>query len=94
MALFTVIGNIESLLDCSLWCPDSYDVPNLIFRFGDVNSGKPSYYCYDKLLELFNQYNDVAKYGLFGAGGVMLLMFMCNMYLCCCNSEKKGRRAR
>lgn len=36
----------------------------------------------------------MAKYALFGAGGVMLLMFMCNMYLCCCNEEKKGRRAR
>lgn len=81
-------------MDCSLWCPDVYNVPNLIFRFSDVNRGKPSNYCYDKLLQLFNDYNNVAKYALFGAGAVMLLMFLCNMYLCCCNDAKKGKRAR
>jgi len=50
-ALFEVMGNVEKLLECSLWCsdPDTYAVSNLIYRFGDVNNGKPSYYCYDRL---------------------------------------------
>jgi hypothetical protein len=94
-SLFRVMGNLEELLDCSLWCPDeSITVSNLIYRFGDVNSGKPVYYCYDRLQDLFDEYKDVSRYCLLGAGGVMLLMFICNLYLCCCAKERKGKRLR
>ena len=41
--------NIEDLFECSLWCTDGYTVPNLIYRFKDVNSGRPNTFCYDRL---------------------------------------------
>ena len=42
----SLFKNIEELYECSLWCTDDYSFPNLIYRFRDINKGKPKSYCY------------------------------------------------
>lgn len=88
-ALFQTIGELENLLKCSDWCNDGVE-PNLIYRFNDVNSGKPEDFCYDRLYTFFNDFSYYGKIGFFTGGSVLFVMFACNMYLCC--SPKRRRR--
>ena len=71
-----------------MWCSEG---SNLIYRFGDVNYGKPNYYCYDRMKDVFNNYNKIILIISFSAGGLLGLMFFCNMYLCCCNEKNKDK---
>ena len=48
-------------------------------------------YCYPKLNETFRDYNYYGKIGFFVGGGILLLMFICNMYMCCCNESSKNK---
>jgi hypothetical protein len=90
-ALFKTVGELESLLKCSDWCNDgTANEPNLIYRFNDVNSGKPEDFCYDRLFTFFNDFSYYGKIGFFSGGAVLFVMFACNMYLCC--SPKRRRR--
>ena len=93
-SLLSVIGSIELTLECSLWCPTDITVSNLIYRFGDINSGRPAEFCYDKLKELFDDVQRSAKYTLLVGSGVTLLMFICNLYLCCCAKDRRGKKLR
>ena len=93
-SLFQAIGNIEELLECSLWCPNGYAVSNLIYRFKDVNDGKPASYCYDRMKEWYEDIKSVAGGCFIGAGVIMTLMFICNIYLCCCAKSRKDKDLR
>jgi hypothetical protein len=50
-------------------------------------------YCYNRIETYFNDYNYYAKIVTFSAGGVLLLMFICNMYICC-SPQRKNKRMR
>lgn len=92
VALFTTIGELESLLKCSDWCQSSD--PNLIYRFNDVNSGKPENFCYPRLVTFFDDFSYYGKVGFFTGGAVLFVMFACNMYLCCSPERRKRKNMR
>ena len=92
-ALYLTMGELEKFLKCSLWCPE-YD-HNLIYRFRDIDSGKPENYCYDRLKKFFEDYSYWGMIGAFAGSGIMLLMFACNLYICCSpERRKRGFRER
>jgi hypothetical protein len=93
IALFTTISELELLLQCSDWCNDGTD-PNLIYRFNDINGGKPHDYCYPRLVTFFNDFSYYGKLGFFVGGGVLFLMFACNMYICCSPQRRKRKNMR
>jgi hypothetical protein len=95
VALFKTVGELESLLKCSDWCNDGTGTePNLIYRFNDVNSGKPEDFCYDILFTYFNDFSYYGKIGFFTGGAVLFVMFACNMYLCCSPKRRKRKNMR
>lgn len=87
------MGELEKFLGCSDWCAPVAPYRSLIYRFNDINSGKPDYTCYDRLLDVFNNYSYYGKLGFFIGGGVLFLMFACNMYICC-SPERKNKKLR
>lgn len=92
-ALFKTVGELESLLKCSDWCKDGIE-RNLIYRFNDVNSGKPEDFCYDRLFTFFNDFSYYGKIGFFTGGAVLFVMFACNMYLCCSPKRRKRKHMK
>ena len=42
----TALGALEKAFECAGWC-DAMPAYNLIYRFSDVNRGKPKGYCYN-----------------------------------------------
>jgi hypothetical protein len=92
VALFDTISELEKLLECSDWCPEAD--PNLIYRFNDVNNGKPTNYCYDRLRIFFDDFSYYGKIGFFTGGAVLFVMFACNIYLCCSPKRRKRGNMR
>jgi hypothetical protein len=83
----TALQGVESLLDCSFWC-DGVSDTNLVYRFSDVNRGKPQKFCYTAMKEAVNSYSMVIGIGALAVSGFLLLMCLCNICLCCHPSRK------
>ena len=81
------LTGIEQFLDCSLWCDEISD-PNLIYRFSDVNRGKPQKFCYDAMKNAVNSYSHLIGIAAFAVSGFLLAMCLCNICLCCHPSRK------
>lgn len=67
---------------------------NLVYRFKNVNDGKPASNCYDRLKEWYESIKSVAGGIFLGAGLIMTLMFICNIYICCCAKDRKDKTLR
>jgi hypothetical protein len=93
LALFATIGELENLLKCSEWCESSTD-RNVIYRFNDINGGKPENFCYPRLVTFFDDFSYYGKIGFFTGGSILFIMFACNMYLCCSPERRKRRNLR
>jgi len=81
------LREIENIFDCSNWCESSTD--NLIYRFSDVNKGKPQHFCYTILKDSFYRYSNVVGLTSFIIAGVFLLVCVCNICLCCHPDRKE-----
>lgn len=83
------MNSIETLLDCSMWCgtPETQGL-NLIYRFSDVNRGKPTNFCYDAMKEGLNTYAHIIGIAAFIASGFLFVMCMCNIFICCHPSRR------
>ncbi len=76
------IGAIEKLLECSDWCPQVTN-SNLLYRFWDINQGKPSQTCYTAVHDAFFHYSKVVGITCFVIGALLLLVCISNICLCC-----------
>lgn len=77
-----VLEAVEDILDCSMWCNGTSDI-NLLYRFSDVNKGKPQKFCYDALKDAVNSYSHIIGIAAFAVSTFLLLMCLCNICICC-----------
>jgi hypothetical protein len=85
--MYDVLEGIEKLLDCSMWCEGTSDF-NLIYRFSDVNRGKPEKFCYPAMSDAVNSYAHIIGVAAFAVSGFLLLMCLCNLCICCHPSRR------
>lgn len=85
------LGAIEQYLNCTGWC-NSETTANLLFsKFSNVNNGKATDYCYTKMRSWIVNWSEVVGYSCFAIAGALLLVFICNMCICC-HPDRRTRR--
>lgn len=82
------LGAIEDLFNCAGWC-DNTPPNNFIYRFSDVNKGRPEAYCYPKLKDAVNSYSSIVGAGALITAGFLLLVSLINLCICCHPSRRK-----
>ena len=86
------MSSIERILDCSGWCDNVLTHP-LIYKFSDVNRGKPQKICYDTMKENTISYAHIVGWACIGVAGFMALICICNLCICF-SPEKRSMKMR
>ena len=83
------MGLLEQSLSCTGWCNLGSNQPlGWIYRFSDINNGKPQGYCYDMAKDAVYSYGNVIGIGAFITAAFLLIVMMVNVYLCFHESRK------
>lgn len=82
------LGAIEDLFNCAGWCENT-PPRNYIYRFSDINKGRPEAYCYTKVKEAVTNYSSVVGAGALITAGFLLLVSLINLCICCHPSRRK-----
>ena len=85
--MFKILGSVEDALDCSNWCPTSTDP--IIYKFSNVNDGKPHSTCYETMKTNLEKYGDIIGISAFGVTAFLLLVCICNLCICLSPERRK-----